>query len=285
MDNVYFALKFPCVSFGNDRNFIQNLEFKDPLGHSDHCVLIFEFLCYVKPNITRSVKFNYLKADFVNLRKEMDIDWKKLLSELNTNDMVNIFMEQLTAAMNNHIPTKKCSNKPRKTPLSEETRCIIREKHRAWEKYRKCKDNDSYRKYTRARNKAKSTITRERKQREKEIAESAKTNYKNFWSYINSKRKARSGISELHSKVDNKTHIANTDQEKAEVLAKFFTSMFTKETDDDKILLDNEVDSDSSDNEFKPEEILKLLKELNTSKSPGPDQVHPKVLHELFDVY
>jgi len=29
---------------------------------------------------------------------------------------------------------------------------------------------------------------------------------------------------------------------------------------------------------------LKLLKELNTSKSPGPDQVHPIVLHELSDV-
>ena len=84
--------------------------------------------------------------------------------------------------------------------------------------------------------------------------------------------------------MDNKTHIANTDQEKDEVLAKFFTSVFTKETDDDKTLLDNEVDSDSSDNEFKPEEILKLLKELNTSKSPGPDKVHPKVLHELSDV-
>jgi len=84
--------------------------------------------------------------------------------------------------------------------------------------------------------------------------------------------------------VDNKTHIANTDHEKAEVLAEFFTSVFTKETDDDKTLLDIEVDSDSSDNEFKTEEILKLLKELNTSKSPGPDQVHPKVLHELSDV-
>jgi hypothetical protein len=57
--------------------------------------------------------------------------------------------------------------------------------------------------------------------------------------------------------------------------------VFTKETDDDKTLLDIEVDSDSSDNEFKIEEILKLLKELNTSKSPGPDQVHPTVLHEL----
>ena len=118
----------------------------------------------------------------------MDIDWKKLLSDLNTNDMVKIFMERLTAAMNNHIPMKKCSNKPRKTPLSEETRRTIREKHRDWEKYRKCKDNNSYRKYTRARNKAKSTITRERKQREKEIAESAKTNCKNFNGHISPQR-------------------------------------------------------------------------------------------------
>ena len=146
----------------NDRNCKRNLEFKDPLEHSDHCVLTFEFLCHVKPNITRSVKFNYFQADFANLRKEMDIDLKSYY--------------------------QKCSNKPRKTPLSEQTRRIIREKHRSWEKYRKCKDNDSYRKYTRARNKAKSTITRERKQREKEIAESAKTNCKNFWSYINSKK-------------------------------------------------------------------------------------------------
>lgn len=52
----------------NDRNYIQNLEFKDPLGHKDHCVLTFEFLCHVKPNKTRSVKFNYFKADFVKKR-------------------------------------------------------------------------------------------------------------------------------------------------------------------------------------------------------------------------
>ena len=76
--------------------------------------------------------------------------------------------------------------------------------------------------------------------------------------------------------MDNNTRIANTDQEKDEVLAKFFTSVFTKETDDDKTLLDNEVDSDSSDNEFKPEEILKLLKELNTSKSPDRIKCIPK---------
>ena len=62
---------------------------------------------------------------------------------------------------------------------------------------------------------------KDRKEKEREVAESAKTNSKNFWKYVNSKRKSKSGISELHVMKDNKTEIARSDAEKAEVLANF----------------------------------------------------------------
>ncbi|CAG2184497.1 unnamed protein product [Mytilus edulis] len=160
-----------------------------------------------------------------------------------------------------------------------------RKKHRAWEKYRNNRDNESYRGYTKARNKAKATVAKERKNREKSIAESAKTNCKNFWSYVNAKRKSKSGVSELHVKRDGKNFIASTDTEKAEVLAEFFTSVFTVEDDNDDTFIENipYIEESSNDN-FKTKEINKLLKHLNTSKSPGPDQVHPKVLFELADI-
>ncbi|VDI46730.1 Hypothetical predicted protein [Mytilus galloprovincialis] len=68
-------------------------------------------------------------------------------------------------------------------------------------------------------------------------------------------------------------------------LPNFFTSVFTKEDDEDETFLkDIKYDEPSSDEVFKPKEINKLLKNLNTSKSPGPDQVHPKVLYELADI-
>ena len=41
------------------------------------------------------------------------------------------------------------------------------------------------------------------------------------------------------------------------------------------------VDRAFGDKNITEDEILKLLKELNQNKSAGPDELHPKSLHEL----
>ena len=116
---------------------------------------------------------------------------------------------------------------------------------------------------------------KERKEKEREDAESAKTNSKNFWKHVNSKRKSKSGISELRVTKDNKTEIASSDAEKAEVLVDFFTSVFTnKNVDEIPTFAYVEYSQHSSDELFTTEEIRKLLLSLNTTKSPGPDRVH-----------
>ena len=68
-------------------------------------------------------------------------------------------------------------------------------------------------------------------------------------------------------------------------MADFFSSVFTTENDNDETLLENRQYNEHSKNDnFTATEVNKLLKELTTTKSPGPDQVHPKVLYELTDI-
>ena len=67
------------------------------------------------------------------------------------------------------------------------------------------------------------------KHKEKEVADNAKTNPKKFWQYINRRTKTTTGIADLEGP-GNK--LINDDKEKAEILANFFSSVFTKENMD-----------------------------------------------------
>ena len=78
---------------------------------------------------------------------------------------------------------------------------------------------------------------------------------------------------------------AHTDREKADVLNDFFSSVFTREnlTDIPEPNPKNNKDT-LEDIQFTEEEIMKKLKKLNPTKSPGPDGLHPRVLKETADV-
>ena len=93
--------------------------------------------------------------------------------------------------------------------------------------------DEKYKDFCRARNRVKKLVRKDRKEREKHIAETAKSNSKNFWKYVNSKRKNKSGVSELHVQNEHGTFVASNDEDKAEVLADFFSSVFTHENTDE----------------------------------------------------
>ncbi|KAK3095343.1 hypothetical protein FSP39_013497 [Pinctada imbricata] len=257
----------------NDNNLITKLDHLSPLGSSDHCVLRFSIKCYKDINVYNALKRDYYKGNYEAMKEQLDVLEKE-----------KFFMRHLNCAIEKHVPIKRVRKKGA-TPLGPEAVNSIRRKHRAWTTYYESRDATHYREYCKARNKVKSMIKKDRKVRERRIAETSKSNSKNFWSYVNSKRKTKSGIGELHTQKDGKTCIASTDLDKAEVLGEFFTSVFTMEDNHDyPPVKECEVNKPFSDTHFSVEDVNKLLKNLNITKSPGPDLVHPKILYELADV-
>ena len=72
--------------------------------------------------------------------------------------------------------------------------------------------------------------------------------------------------------------------EKAQVLNTFFSSMFTKEGDDvlpnfscgrDDVTLDKTI--------VTVQDMKKALLKLNSTKSPGPNELHPRILKETAE--
>ena len=136
--------------------------------------------------------------------------------------------------------------------------------------------------YCEARNKAKKATIYAKKKYEWNIAHDVKDNPKTFWSYVRSKNKTRTGVADLK---DEDGSLVSTDKEKANVLNNFFSSVFTNEDTNQMPIFDIRYQgSPITEVVASKDRILKDLKNLNISKSMGPDGCHPRFLKETSDV-
>jgi hypothetical protein len=76
--------------------------------------------------------------------------------------------------------------------------------------------------------------------------------------------------------------LTTSDNQKAEVLINYFSSVFTQEPEDNiPTLEDRPVDGLLGVLTISEKSVCEKLSGLNTSKSSGPDDLHPKTLKEL----
>ena len=89
------------------------------------------------------------------------------------------------------------------------------------------------------------------------------------------------GIPNLIKSEDDKDDLTKSDSEKAQVLADYFSSVFTREpegeTPEEPIRCSKTIELCT----INPLTVASKLKKLKTFKSPRPDGLHPRVLHEL----
>ena len=220
------------------------------------------------------------------MNEKLDINWDTFFEDYK--DDVNVawemFLQKYNETERECIPREvvKISTKRFSKPLDLKTLAKRKKKYRLWNRYLNTKDAEIY-EYCKYRNQLRRLTRKSVKSREMNIANKAKTNNKLFWKFVSSKTKLKPSMPDLfiYSKADANL-MTNDDQTKSELLGNIYSSVFLKEpqwtwdlTDEDKPLVSERLI------DVTKEILSKKITELNTNKSPGPDNMHPRVVKEL----
>lgn len=262
-----------------------------PLGKSDHDVVIFDYHCYLDYS-KKKKKFMFNKADYEKMRNKLTLEnWSNNFVNSMKEKPVEMIWHSIKSKTlelrNEFVPCQIPSDYKNKgsIPISKQSRDAIRKKHkchRAWMSTKSKESSDKARQdYTKERNKVKSLLRKDKMKFERNIALQAKTNPKAFWAYTRSQLKTKCGVAPLLRNPKDKESMEFNDTEKANILQRQFTSVFTREPEGDLPNFDQRTNFIISDLLVQREVTCERLKELNTSKKHGPDEMHPRLLSEL----
>ena len=213
-----------------------------------------------------------MESKFSDLTAFFDqINWTEIFSNFSeVDEMYNSFLDILYFAFENFVP--KFIPRKKNSIWSRETKIARRKKDRLHLKYKQSglqRDLNAYKEAARLSQRlARQDIcTHERK-----ILESRNT--KRFWKYINSKLRVRPHIPTLK---DGQNSVAEA-RGKAELLNKYFASVFTVDDGLSPEPHRYEVGKSLDRITFFPHEVLRILKDCVLTRLCGPDNVPAIIL-------
>ncbi|KAK4315312.1 hypothetical protein Pmani_013483 [Petrolisthes manimaculis] len=262
--------------FTNEVEMIDQVTVLDPLGASNHIGIMFTVMFGTCQPLPIKTVYNYNKGDYTAMRNLLnDINWEMALHGLSVQDMTDYINQTIIAAIDKTVPIKKVNplaNHRKPLWMNESTLKTVRKKHHARIRYLNTKDGHDYQRYIASRNIATHATRKTRKEFETKLAKESRINNKVFWNYVNSKRKTRVSIPTLRNEAGS---LVEKDDEKAEVLNRTYSKVFTREDMNTFPMLNNIVPLSELNVKLTKNRVLKQLQSLKIDKSPGPDQIHP----------
>ena len=267
---------------------VLNVDIVSALGKSDHMGIVVDLKISNNIKFMKSTKENWSKfseEDIIQIGQ--GIDWKYQTEELNSNQMWEELSEKINI-ISSKVPkvSVKCTEKGEiisKPPW--ECTALKRkrkEKDQAWHTFDSFPTSINLNMALHKQGDYDTKQSQKIIEHENKIVGNIKTNPKMFYKYLNSKRKIKESVSALRNQSNNLTR---EPKETAKLLAEFFTSTFIDEPfvplEEDCYKYSNEIIEDL---EITYSMVKKELLKLDTSKSMGPDNVHPKVLAALSEI-
>ncbi|WAR02240.1 YWV1-like protein [Mya arenaria] len=226
--------------------------------------------------------FNFPEIDWSDWTVNKKVSWQDI-KDMNVDDAWQFILGHIGHCIDTYIP-KSSIKKGIIKPKWMDYYCLrkLKKKYHLWKRFTFSRSYVDYQKYCRARNQVTTAIRFSKKKYQKGVVESTKKSPKSFWSFIKGETKSKTSIADLKDKEGN---TITGDAEKARVLNDFFSSVFTTEGNEELPNFSRKVDKENfiHDVHFSADNVLKILKTLNTSKSCGPDSCHPYFLKECAE--
>jgi ribonucleases P/MRP protein subunit RPP40 len=271
--------------FVTEENMIENLKVGELFDSSDHQIIRWTFIaCKDKIQTCDKQKtFNYFKADYNQIRLEAElINWSEVVEGVDCQSDFLRFKSALEVLRNKFVPLKKLNNNKCKWVNKTVIKCR-RAKFKAWENYNLNRNEISLDKYKSKLKKSRDINRIAKRNFEKKLSDNIKNDSKSFYSYIRSKQRTKDKVGPLKNSVGD---VVTDDKEAANLLNNYFSSVFTIEDCSiipEPILVfdQNLMGPGLSLMEITHVTVENKLENLNVSKCPGLDELHPKLLFEL----
>ena len=293
----------------DDQQIIDKPSVTDPLGNSDHSIVCWNstFKCSEQIQTEFVPTPNYHKGNYNQMRTELaEVDWgQAFLDCKDVNEMVNQFENILKLKVEQLVPKKRQNTGTKQAPwITYKLLRVIKRKYHAWKRFQETKSHERYMQYVKDRRKAAKKVKTAKRDFEEKLAKLSKTNPKAFYSYANTKKKSTTNFIRLKKKTGESEHgdiYTNSDQETAEELNNYFSSVFTKDIDESTISFNYFAQNFMGEECVEPfnlpynvknklktvsitkDQVKELLVKIDPTKAGGDDNVHPKVLKECAE--
>ncbi|KAK4823954.1 LOW QUALITY PROTEIN: hypothetical protein QYF61_008340 [Mycteria americana] len=272
--------------FTNREGLVSHVMVGGCLGQSDHEMIEFLIRGEAAMGVSKTATLDFHRADFGLFRRLVDrVPWQAALMGKGVQEGWTFFKEEVLKAQEQAVPRCRKTSRRGRRPgwLTRELWLELRKKRRVYDHWKKGQaTQEDYKGVARL---CREKIRRAKAELELNLAAAVKDNKKHFFKYISSKRRAKENLQPL---VDGGGNTVTKDEEKAEVLKAFFASVFNSRANCSLGTQPPELEDRDGDQNGAPiiqgEMVSDLLHHLDTPKSMGPDDIHPRVLKELADV-
>ena len=225
-------------------------------------------------------KYDLRRANFRNFRESLRTIPVPVGSTVDQswNELKKVFMEIHDIC----IPKIRISTSGKQNPswYNEEIGREVNERKRLYSLSREQQTEEILTTYKQQCRKVKRVVRKAKRDEEIRVARNSKQNPKEFYKHVNSRKPIKNSIGPLKNETEE---LISSEVGMADLLNKYFTSVFTKEREGTlpEPALKYDGDRPLENIDITIDKVQKKIKQMNKNKSPGPDGFLPRVIKEV----